>query len=739
METKAVLCIGLKLRVSPTLFRLVVCSVISGIFLLFFRVQSGAEVSNRELTFEERVAYQRAVEEVYWRHRIWPKERTDRKPSLEAVISQAQLEKKVTDYLRKSQALEDYWQRPITAEQLQAELDRMARDTKQPEMLRELFEALGNDPFVIAECLARPSLAERLLANWYAYDGGIHGRLKQRAAAELQKCRSIEQMKRLTGTYSEIELVKSDGSEVERSRGPGHRAKLNNEQWDETIQKLAAVFGVRRHVAVFERVDMSAQAKNTAPDRYEALPIEKLGALEEAENCYYATAVIEQASDHLKLATVSWLKEPLESWLARVENQVPSDMSVPGSGYRLPTISEGGGCVEDTWTATNSDNVPLARESHTAVWTGSEMIVWGGFSPSALNTGARYAPATDSWTATSITNAPVGRAFHTAVWTGTEMIVWGGEDGNSSFLNTGGKYNPATNSWTATSTVNVPEGRAGHTAVWSNNEMIVWGGALPPQDPTNTGGRYNPSTDSWIATTTANAPEERYSHTAIWTGSEMIAWGGFDHFTGEVLNTGGRYNPATNSWTATSSVNVPTPRLEHTAVWTGDEMIVWGGSLDTTGGRYNPGNDSWTSTSTVNAPSERAFHTAVWTGLEMIIWGGNDNNNYLNTGGVYDPATDSWTVTTDINAPSMRAYHTAIWTGGEMIVWGGADGINHLDTGGRYCTQSGPPPTPTPTVTPTPTPSASPTASPTATPTPMVTPRATPRPRPTPHSRPTPP
>src|SRR5437868_10316314 len=80
-------------------------------------------------------------------------------------MSQKQLEKKVNDYLRNSQALEDYWQRPITAEQLQAEMDRMAEHTKQPEVLRELFDALGNDPFTIAECLARPVLVERLLAH----------------------------------------------------------------------------------------------------------------------------------------------------------------------------------------------------------------------------------------------------------------------------------------------------------------------------------------------------------------------------------------------------------------------------------------------------------------------------------------------------------------------------------------------------------------------------------------------
>src|SRR5438034_5161462 len=137
-------------------------SILAGTLLAFLGPHAPAKVSQRTLTFAERVAYQRAIEEVYWRHRIWPKERPDPKPSLDAVMSQAQLEKKVADYVRNSQALEDYWQRPITAEQLQAEMDRMAQHTKQAEVLRELFEVLGNDPFVIAECLARPTVAERL-------------------------------------------------------------------------------------------------------------------------------------------------------------------------------------------------------------------------------------------------------------------------------------------------------------------------------------------------------------------------------------------------------------------------------------------------------------------------------------------------------------------------------------------------------------------------------------------------
>ena len=116
------------------------CSILTGTGLAFFRSEKPTNVSQRTLTFAERVEYQGAIEDVYWRHRIWPKERPVPKPSLDAVMSRWQLEKKVADYLRKSQALEDYWQRPITAEQLQAEMDRMATSTKQPEVLRELFE-----------------------------------------------------------------------------------------------------------------------------------------------------------------------------------------------------------------------------------------------------------------------------------------------------------------------------------------------------------------------------------------------------------------------------------------------------------------------------------------------------------------------------------------------------------------------------------------------------------------------
>src|SRR5437763_12760290 len=155
----------------------------------------------------------------------------------------------------------------------------------------------------------------------------------------------------------------------------------------------------------------------------------------------------------------------------------------------------------DSWTATATVGAPSERDSHVAVWTGSEMIVWGG--PFFDASGGRYNPSTNTWIATSTANAPTGRAGPKAVWTGNEMIVWGGYfyDGiTNQYLNTGGKYNPNANSWTATTTTNAPEARSSHTAIWTANEMIVWGGQGGLDHYFNTGDRYDPSTDTWTAT-----------------------------------------------------------------------------------------------------------------------------------------------------------------------------------------------------------------------------------------------
>jgi N-acetylneuraminic acid mutarotase len=186
--------------------------------------------------------------------------------------------------------------------------------------------------------------------------------------------------------------------------------------------------------------------------------------------------------------------------------------------------------------------------------------------------------------------------------------------------------------------------------------------------------------------TTVNAPTARADATAVWTGTEMIVWGG-QFVSGGVTNyldTGARYNPAVNTWQALPTNGAPTARFDHTAVWSGGEMIVWGGETQTgktsSGARYQPAANQWIPLATTGAPSNRSQHTAAWAGTQMIVWGGFDGTNELANGACYHPVRDVWIATTSTNAPMARQRHTAVWSGTEMIVWAGRrfDGINNI-------------------------------------------------------------
>ena len=92
--------------------------------------------------------------------------------------------------------------------------------------------------------------------------------------------------------------------------------------------------------------------------------------------------------------------------------------------------------------------------------------------------------------------------------------------------------------------------------------MIVWGGGrLIPEQLAVQGGRYNPLLNRWALTTALDAPVPRYSQQAVWTGSQMIVWGGLD--AGKTpLDTGGSYDPVTDRW---SGAGAPKGRAGHTA------------------------------------------------------------------------------------------------------------------------------------------------------------------------------
>ena len=357
---------------------------------------------------------------------------------------------------------------------------------------------------------------------------------------------------------------------------------------------------------------------------------------------------------------------------------VAENPALVAAGYaRLGTASIG-----DSWLPRHASGGPSERTYFSTVWTGEEMIIWGGLeNGNPVNTGARYNPATNTWSPVATAGAPAARYTHTALWTGTRMLVWGGQGGV--LHATGGSYDPATNTWTPLNTTGAPGGRYLHTAVWTGSEMIIWGGTTGSAFPA-AGGRYDPATKSWTPTSISGGPEGRREHIAVWSGTEMIIFGGYSGTMSR--GDGWRYSPATGTWSSSLSWTPPSfptgasPNYERhgaTAVWTGSEAVIWAGSwYNTSITRIlqnaiisTPANNNWVRVDATGGPAA----TPEGSTAPLIVWTGNDAIAASPSYGwrKYNPARNLWQ---PINAEYPPVAITAVWSGTEVIVWGKAPG-----------------------------------------------------------------
>jgi N-acetylneuraminic acid mutarotase len=356
------------------------------------------------------------------------------------------------------------------------------------------------------------------------------------------------------------------------------------------------------------------------------------------------------------------------------------------------------------WAPTALQGAPSPRAHHTAIWTGREVIVWGGRGPSRepLGDGARYDPDPDRWSSLA-TNTPLEPRFdHTAVWTGTEMIVWGGarviEANFREEIGDGAIYDVATDSWRTMSALGAPSARRDHNAMWTGREIIIWGG-VSLSSSIHDGARYDPVADMW--TPLPPLPRGVTGASAIWTGTELMIWGGGTAAIGP--GTGALWSPSTNEWTPISTDGAPNTRYYAKLFWTGTRVLLWGGLTSGgfpfgDGGQYDPVRDAWEPVSTHGAPSRRDEPSIIWTGQQLMIWGGATTVGSsrfptpVADGAAYDPATDSWSPLPEVDL-SPRRRHTAVWTGQEMVIFGGdprflqsgvGQGAAGVNDGARY-------------------------------------------------------
>lgn len=256
-----------------------------------------------------------------------------------------------------------------------------------------------------------------------------------------------------------------------------------------------------------------------------------------------------------------------------------------------------------------------------AVWTGSEWVLWSGELSRAGDTlelsdrGVRIDPATGAWR--EISAAPIaGRFAPVGVWTGREVLFWGGYTQDFGVARDGAAYDPNTDSWRLLGSEGLvlPELlEVSPPAVWSGTHLLLWhsneSGAVVAS-------MYDPDQDLWESFETDGAPRGVVG--ALWTGAEMLAWA-YERGRGYVV--GGGYDPVEARWRTLSTRGaIAGPR-----VWADDRMLTWGGDLDSgcrVGGAYDVATDTWTTFTSQGAPSARYGHTLTWTGHSLLVFGG---------------------------------------------------------------------------------------------------------------------
>jgi len=252
-----------------------------------------------------------------------------------------------------------------------------------------------------------------------------------------------------------------------------------------------------------------------------------------------------------------------------------------------------------------------------AVWTGKEMLVWGDVNQA-------FDPATNRWR--RLPPAPGGRGG-ILVWTGRELIEWGGGccgDVSSD----GAAYNPSTDSWRKIALPPVG-GQQSPVGAWTGKELVIFPGQDPEGKPVD-GAAYAPARDTWRRIGSRPAPPA--GAYAVWDGHEVLVAGGTR--AGYALSKAGfAYDPATNRSRRLSPTG---GRTGAAAVWTGRRLLVWGGQTfpgatvrARHGLSYDPIGNRWSPLPPSPLPP-RVDPTAVWTGRELIVWGGTTTSCQAN-------------------------------------------------------------------------------------------------------------
>jgi hypothetical protein len=256
---------------------------------------------------------------------------------------------------------------------------------------------------------------------------------------------------------------------------------------------------------------------------------------------------------------------------------------------------------------------------------------------------------------------PDGAAY---VWTGSEVLAWGGCGGEVTdgcgLADSGYAFDPERRIWQPLPPL---DAASSSNAVWTGREAIFF--ENEPEGPPALGEglighALDPATRTWR--TLPEAPvEARTGSVYVWTGREVIVWGGGEHDSDEPVQ-GAAYDPGTDSWRRIA--DAPHGLNLASGVWTGREMIVFGSLLNgrnipdtqtSVGAAYEPTSDTWRKL----PPSELSPQAtaAAWVGDRLVAY------DYETRWQAYDPLSDTWTEPADMPFQFDECYPGAVAAG----------------------------------------------------------------------------
>ncbi len=364
----------------------------------------------------------------------------------------------------------------------------------------------------------------------------------------------------------------------------------------------------------------------------------------------------------------------------------------PGCGSPLGTAAALAGA---TWSPLPAS--PLApRQDQASVWTGTELIEWGGVSSIRLDQevyadGTAFDPTTGTWRA--LPPSPLAaRSGASAVWTGREAIIWGGTNsGNTQAFADGAAYDPTDRRWHLLPPSPL-SARLDATAIWTGDELIVFGGDDAQGNEQFDGAVYQPATDRWTLLPDPPAGFGRPDQSTVaWTGRQFLVWEVY--LRSHQFSTGSeerldRENISLRIGRPTWQQLPPPPSdadpYGATTAWTGQEVLFLGGggcfffscpppSLLRPGATYDPATGSWGTIPGNAVASGSGAASQAWTGQALVAinqsvsGGGPGYTLSPGDGVVYDPGTGTWTTLPPLPLVSP-AHLTVTWTGTQLLV-----------------------------------------------------------------------